>query len=156
MQQDPAGTLAKVAQIGFNSLESATYTGSQKFYGMEPAAFAALAKQNGFIIPSGHYRLGEEKTKDEIVKGTLLHEWNKAVDDAAAVGIKYMVCAYLSEAERGGADRYKYLADQFNKAGETCKKPVSSFVTTIMILNLWSNRDKCLIPYYFRILIKIW
>jgi sugar phosphate isomerase/epimerase len=40
----------------------------------------------------------------------------------ATVGIKYMVCAYLSDAERGGADRYKYLADQFNKAGETCKK----------------------------------
>ena len=122
MQQDPAGTLAKVAQIGYNSLEGATYTGTQKFYGMEPSAFTVLLKQNGFIMPSSHYRLGEEKTKNEIVKGTLLHEWDKAVDDAAAVGIKYMVCAYLSEAERGGADRYKYLADQFNKAGETCKK----------------------------------
>ena len=122
MQQDPAGTLAKVAQIGYNSVEGATYTGTQKFYGMEPSAFATLLKQNGFIMPSSHYRLGEEKMKNEIVKGTLLHEWDKAVDDAAAVGIKYMVCAYLSEAERGGVDRYKYLADQFNKAGERCKK----------------------------------
>ena len=36
MAKDPADTIAKVAKIGFNSVEGATYTGSQKFYGMEP------------------------------------------------------------------------------------------------------------------------
>jgi hypothetical protein len=30
--KDVSGTLAKVAQIGYNSVELATYTGSQKFY----------------------------------------------------------------------------------------------------------------------------
>jgi len=122
MQADPAGTLARVAQIGYNSVEGATYTGSQNFYGMAPAAFANLLKQNGLIIPSSHYRLGEEKANGENVKGTMLHDWDKAVDDAAAVGIKYMVCAYLSDAERGGLDHYKYVADQLNKAGERAKK----------------------------------
>ena len=29
MASDPVGTLAKVAQIGFNSVENATYTGTQ-------------------------------------------------------------------------------------------------------------------------------
>ena len=52
----------------------------------------------------------------------MLHEWDKAVDDAAAVGVKYMVCAYLSPAERGELDHYKYVADQLNIAGEKCKK----------------------------------
>jgi len=33
-----------------------------------------------------------------------------------------MVCAYLSEAERGDLDHYKYVADQLNIAGERCKK----------------------------------
>ena len=122
MQNDAAGTLAKVAKLGYNSVEGATYTGSEKFYNMEPAAFAALLKQNGLIMPSSHYRLGEEKTNNEEVKGTMLHDWDKAVDDAAAVGIKYMVCAYLSDAERGGLDHYKYVAEQLNKAGERCKK----------------------------------
>jgi len=55
MGKDPAGTLAKVAQIGYNSVEAATYTGSQKFYGMEAKAFADVLKQNGLIIPSSHY-----------------------------------------------------------------------------------------------------
>ena len=122
MASDPAGTLAKVAQIGYNSVEGATYTGTQQFYGMDAKAFADLLKQNHLIIPSAHYRLGQEKTKGEDTKGTLLHEWDKAVDDAATVGIKHMVCAYLSAEERGSIDHYKQLADEFNKAAATCKK----------------------------------
>ena len=122
MQTDAAGTLAKVAQIGYNSVEGATYTGSQKFYGMDAKTFADVLKQNNLIIPSAHYRLGEEKTNGGDTKGTILHEWDKAVDDAAAVGIKYMVCAYLSAAERGNIDHYKLLAERCNKAAETCKK----------------------------------
>lgn len=122
MQNDPKGTLAKVAQIGYNSVEGATYTGSQKFYGMDPVTFSKVLKQNGLIMPSSHYRLGEEKVNGEIQKGTMMSDWDKAVDDAAAVGIKYMVCAYLSEPERGGIDHYKKVANELNKAGEHCKK----------------------------------
>lgn len=122
MQNDPAGTLARIAKLGYNSVEGATYTGSESFYGMNAASFSKLIKQNGLIIPSSHYRLGEEKTNGGITKGTILHDWDKAVDDAAAVGIKYMVCAYLSEPERGNIDHYKVIAGQLNKAGERCKK----------------------------------
>ncbi len=122
MQKDPAEAIAQIAKIGFTSVEGATYTGTQKFYGMTPAEFAALLKGNGLIMPSAHYRLGEETNKGEIVKGTILHEWDKAVDDAAAVGLKYMVCAYLSDVERGDLDHYKKVADQLNVAGERCKK----------------------------------
>jgi sugar phosphate isomerase/epimerase len=122
MQQDPHGTLAKVAQIGYNSVEGATYTGSEKFYGMDAREFSQTLKQHGLIMPSGHYRLGEEKTNGQDTKGTLLHDWDKAVEDAAAVGIKYMVCAFLSEQERGDIDHYKKLAEQFNKSAEVCKK----------------------------------
>ncbi|PJJ60037.1 sugar phosphate isomerase/epimerase family protein [Hymenobacter chitinivorans] len=122
MQKDPAGTLAHIAKLGYTSVEGATYTGSQKFYGMEPAAFAKLLKQNGLIMPSSHYRLGEEPEKGQPVLGTMLHGWDKAVDDAAQAGVKYMVCAYLSEAERGNLDHYKYVAEQLNKAGERSKK----------------------------------
>lgn len=122
MQKDPASTIAKVAQIGYTSVEGATYTGSEKFYGMDSAAFASLLKQNGLIMPSSHYRLGEEQVNGASQKGTLLNDWSKAVDDAAAVGVKYMVCAFLSVPERGTLDHYKKVAEDFNKAGETCKK----------------------------------
>ena len=122
MAKDPAGTLAQLAKIGYNSVEGATYTGSQKFYGMSAKEFAALLKRNGMIMPSSHYRLGEEQMNGAAVPGTMLHDWDRAVDDAAAAGVKYMVCAYLSESERGTLDHYKYVADQLNKAGERCQK----------------------------------
>ena len=122
MGKDPKSTLEKVAQIGYTSVESAGYTGDRKFYKMSPSEFKKELKQNGLVIPSSHYRLGEDKEKGEIMHGTLLHDWDKAVDDAAEVGIKYMVCAWLSEAERKGLDHYKYIADQLNVAGEKCKK----------------------------------
>ena len=122
MAKDPLGTLARVSQIGFNSVEGATYTGSELFYGMTAKEFAKVLKGNGLSIPSSHYRLGEDKDKGADIKGTMLHDWHKAVDDAAAVGAKYMVCAYLSTTERGNLDHYKYVADQLNIAGERCKK----------------------------------
>jgi sugar phosphate isomerase/epimerase len=122
MANDPSGTLAKVAATGYNSLEGATYTGSEKFYGMSPGDFRKLLKHNGLVMLSSHYRLGEEKIKGESQKGAILNDWDKAVDDAAAVGLKYMVCAFLTEAERGDLDHYKKVADDLNKAGERCKK----------------------------------
>lgn len=122
MAANPAAALAKVAQVGFNSVEGATYTGDEKFYGMDAKAFKQVLKQNGLVMLSSHYRLGEEQTNGKDTMGTMLHDWDKAVDDAAEVGLKYMVCAYLSDPERGNLDHYKKLADDFNKAGERCKK----------------------------------
>ncbi|MBO0359546.1 sugar phosphate isomerase/epimerase [Hymenobacter sp. BT186] len=122
MQKDPMGTLARVAKMGYTTVEGATYTGSGLFYGMAPAAFAKELKKTGLTMPSSHYRLGEELYEGKVTEGTMLHGWDKAVDDAAQVGVKYMVCAYLSESERGSLDHYKYVADQLNKAGERCKK----------------------------------
>jgi sugar phosphate isomerase/epimerase len=117
MGKDAAGTLAKVAQIGYNSVEAGY--GDGKFYGLDGQAFGAILKQNNLIMPSCHYQLGEASAT---AKGTILNGWDKAVDDAAAVGIKYMVCAWLAPSERGSLDHFKKLAEDFNKAGETCKK----------------------------------
>jgi sugar phosphate isomerase/epimerase len=122
MQKDPAAALAHVAQIGYNSVEGATYTGTEKFYGMSAKDFKNLLKKNGLKMPSSHYRLGEEKENGKPVQGTMLYDWDRAVDDAADVELQYMVCAYLSPSERGNIDHYKYIAEQLNKAGERSKK----------------------------------
>jgi sugar phosphate isomerase/epimerase len=122
MGKDPKATLAKVAAIGYNSLEGATYTGTEKFYGMSPKEFKDVLKQNGQVMYSSHYMLGEAKFNGNSMKGTILDDWDKAVDDAAEVGLKYMVCAYLMDSERGDLDHYKKVADYLNTAGERCKK----------------------------------
>jgi sugar phosphate isomerase/epimerase len=89
---------------------------------MDAKTFKNVLKQNGLVMMSSHYRLGEEQTNGKDTMGTMLHDWDRAVDDAAEVGLKYMVCAYLSDVERGSLDHYKKLAEHFNKAGERCKK----------------------------------
>ncbi|MDP9079796.1 MAG: TIM barrel protein [Bacteroidota bacterium] len=119
MGADPVAALAKVAQIGYTSVEGATYTGSEKFYGMDAPKFAQVLKDNGLVMPSCHYRLGED---DASMKGTILNDWQKAVDDAAALGVKYMVCAWLSPSERGTLEHYKKIGGNLNTAGEICKK----------------------------------
>jgi sugar phosphate isomerase/epimerase len=119
MAKDPVATLAKVAQIGYNSVEGATYTGSEQFYGMGSTDFKKVLNDNGLVMYSCHYRLGEDM-KD--TKGTLLNDWGKAVDDAAALGLKYMVCAWLSPAERGTLDHYKQVGADLTAAGAICKK----------------------------------
>ena len=122
MDKDPRATLAHVAKIGFTSVEGATYTDSEKFYGMSPSEFKKVLKDNGLVMYSSHYRLGEDLEKGQIMKGTLLHDWQKAIDDASELGLKYMVCAWLSPTERGTLDHYKKVADNLNVAGEKCKK----------------------------------
>jgi sugar phosphate isomerase/epimerase len=127
MAADPTGTLAKVAQIGYNSLEGATYNnGVEKFYGMDPATFAGVLKSNGLVMRSCHYRLGEDAMgatlTDGVYNGTILHDWDKAVEDAHTLGLQYMICAWLSPKERGGLDHYKQMAGEFNIAAEKCKK----------------------------------
>ncbi len=59
---------------------------------------------------------------ERMMKGTMLHDWDKAIEDAKEVGLKYMICAWLSPEERGTLDHYKKVADDLNVAGEKCKK----------------------------------
>jgi len=122
MAKDPAATLAHVAQIGYNTVEGTYAPGDAMFYNLDAKAFAAVLKQNGLMMPSGHYRLGEDAPEGELkMKGTILHDWDRAVEDAHTLGLKYMVCAWLSPAERKDLDHYKMIAGEFNKAGEKCR-----------------------------------
>jgi sugar phosphate isomerase/epimerase len=122
MAKDPSATLARVAQIGFNTVEGTYAPGDEKFYNMDAKAFADALKLNGLVMPSGHYRLGEDAPDGEMkMKGTVLHDWDRAVEDAHTLGLKYMVCAWLSPAERKDLDHYKMIAGEFDKAGEKCR-----------------------------------
>ena len=127
MGTDPAATLAKVAHIGYNSLEGATYNdGKEKFYGMDAKTFLGILKNNGLVMRSCHYRYGEDPKgatlTNGVFNGTILHDWDRAIEDAHTLGLQYMVCAWLSEPERGTLDHYKKMAANFNIAGEKCKK----------------------------------
>ncbi len=110
LSKDVDGTLKKVADIGYKEVETFGYNNG-KFFGKTPKEFKTLLTDLGLSTPSGHYMPSNLKT-----------DWNKVVDDAAAIGQRFMVCAYLFPDDRKTLDQYKALLPLFNQSGETCHK----------------------------------
>lgn len=117
MAEDAAGTLEKVAAIGYEKVESAGYA-NRKYYGMSASEFKKLLSEHGLKMPSGHYLTGAH-VPDQ--KGTLTNGWEEAVEDAAEAGQEYMVLAYLFDHERETMDDYKKLIDLVNISAAVCK-----------------------------------
>lgn len=115
--RDVPGTLKKVAEIGFKELELFGHMNG-KVFNMPYADFNKLANDLGLSIVSGHYRTGRERPDN---KGTLINNWDVAVDEAHRAGQKYMIIAYLESFERKTLDDYKAVCDLMNKANEVCK-----------------------------------
>ena len=105
LSKDLMGTLKKVAATGYQEIELGD------FFGKSPAEFVDFMNELGLKAPSGHYgfkRLGAG--------------WEKAIEDAKAAGIKYMVNSSLEDKDRKSLDGFKKAAEVFNKAGEQTKK----------------------------------
>jgi sugar phosphate isomerase/epimerase len=108
--KDLAGTLNRVAEIGYREVETFGYNNGT-YFGKKPKEFRAMLDGLGLKTPSGHFMLGQ-----------LQKDWDKAIDHAKEMGQQYMVCAYLFPQERTKIDDYKRYVDVFNKAGEACQK----------------------------------
>lgn len=114
LPKDVQGTLAKVAQAGYNAVEVFGYE-KGKFFGKTPEEFSAILKKNGLQSPSGHYMMLDFLTKGD---KNVLKE-NIAI--AAKMGHKYIVVPYLFDNMRTSLDDYKRLAEKLNTAGEAAK-----------------------------------
>ncbi|CAG5069504.1 Inosose dehydratase [Dyadobacter sp. CECT 9623] len=118
LSKDLLGTLKKVSSIGYKEVELFGYNDG-KFFGKTPKEFKTILGDLGLDPVSGHYGAGVENKK---AIGSLSNNWQQAIDDAAEIGQKYAVCAYLTEGERKTIDQYKSYVDLFNKSGEVAKK----------------------------------
>ncbi|QHT68501.1 sugar phosphate isomerase/epimerase [Rhodocytophaga rosea] len=116
LPKDLEGTLKKVADIGYREVELFGYSDG-KYFGKSPKEFRDILKSLNLTAPSGHYTTGNVMKS----KGTLQDDWKRAVDDAAEVGQKYMICAFLFPQERTKLDDYKHHIELFNKSAEVCK-----------------------------------
>jgi sugar phosphate isomerase/epimerase len=110
LEKDVPGTLKKVGAIGYKEVEI------YDLYGMSPAQFGKLLKDNGLTAVSGHYLLNVEKT-----------QWEKKVAEARELGLKYMVHAILDPEERKSLDDYKRHVELFNKIAEQTHKAGMQF-----------------------------
>ncbi len=118
IKSDPKGVMKKVAEFGYQEVETFDYDNG-KLFGLTLKEFADYTKSLGISITSGHYKLGKTKTE---IKGTLLNEWERAVADAKEIGQKYMVLAFLEPDEHKSLDDYKMVCEAVNKGAEMCKK----------------------------------
>jgi sugar phosphate isomerase/epimerase len=105
LQRDFEGTLARVAAIGYREVEFAGYVGRTAAQVRDALARAGLA------APSAHVPLAA------LAKG-----WDQVLTDAHTVGHRYLVVAWIDEAQRPNLDGYRRIAEQFNRAGEAAAR----------------------------------
>lgn len=142
MQQDPKGTLQKIAAIGYKELEG-SFSPKGTYYGFKPKELATVINDLGMhwrsqLVFGAPVTLGwwnslyKPKTStdslhikqfvDSGVSNTLPNLQNdcqQVVDEAVAGGLDYIVCALIPTQTM---DELKSAADILNKSGEVCKK----------------------------------
>jgi hypothetical protein len=112
MKKDPAGTLKKLAAMGYRYVEHAGYA-DRKFYGYSIPDFKRLLKETGLKMESGHSFLGSgqwNKTTNDFTD-----EWKHTIEDAAAVGMKYMISPGVDESLCKNRKDFNHYMDMFNK-----------------------------------------
>lgn len=107
VKEDFLGSMKILADIGFNTIETAGYS-DRKFYGYEPAEFNRTVSEFGIEPISSHSYV----TRANI---------SETIEDTAKSGMKYLVQPYVPEAIRKSLDDYKRIADDLNSFGELCK-----------------------------------
>ncbi|MEO5684358.1 MAG: sugar phosphate isomerase/epimerase [Chitinophagaceae bacterium] len=124
MKKDPAGTLTKLAKMGYKHVEHANYI-DQKFYGYTQPEFKKLLNGLGLKMPSGHTRMNAEHW--DAVKKDFTDAWKKTVEDAAAMGQQYVISPWLDDSLRKNYDDLVRYMEVFNKSGELCQKSGMKF-----------------------------
>jgi sugar phosphate isomerase/epimerase len=114
IQKDVEGTIAKVAETGYTSVEVFGYADG-KFFGKTPEEFAAIIKKNNLVSPSGHYMMIDFLSKDN------QDQLKKTVADAAKMGHEFLVIPYLFDNMHTSLDDYKKLAAKINVAAVEAK-----------------------------------
>lgn len=106
MMADAMGTLKQLAALGIKEIESAR---SEKghYYGLKPKEMKQVCNDLGMNLRSGHVHLD--------------NKWQQTIAEAAEAGQQYVICSSMPSSGQTVAN-YKKVAEEFNKAGEDCKK----------------------------------
>ncbi|KYG82781.1 sugar phosphate isomerase/epimerase family protein [Roseivirga echinicomitans] len=118
IKKDMAGTLKTLRKAGYDYAEFFDFADG-KLLGMPVKEAKTIIDDSKIKLKSIHVGTG---TQTPNVSGTMVNDWQRAVDDAAELGAEYLVCAYLGGPERQTLDQYKQVSELFNKSAEICKK----------------------------------
>lgn len=112
MKVDAMGTLKRIADMGFVTLEAANYADG-KIYGMNPSEFKKAVVDLGMRMTSAHLG-GPNYTKEKA--GEALDWWKKALEDHHKVGVHFMVKPSMPTVKT--LDELKMWCDFYNQIGE--------------------------------------
>jgi len=124
MSLDPFGSLTKLAEMGYEYVEHASYT-DRKFYGYSAPEFKKMLDTLGLKMISGHTEMGRQHWDE--AKNDFTDSWKFTLEDAATLGQKYVVSPWINESIRKNYDDFITFLDLFNKCGELCKKQGMKF-----------------------------
>jgi len=112
-------TLQRIAQIGYREIESTREFNTVVLPLCKEFGLHAVSTHIETPLVTGNWGAWKDAFPQGQPQGLT---WQKAVDDAAAAGFKFVVIAYLMPEERGSLDTFRRYADQFNQAGEAVHK----------------------------------
>ncbi len=119
MMKDPAATLKKLADMGYQHVEHANYV-NRKFYGWTAKEFKKRLDDLGLQMPSGHTVMTSAHW--DATTNDFTDVWKLTVEDAATMGQKFVISPWMDDKVRHDTDLLKSTMDQFNKSGELCQK----------------------------------
>jgi sugar phosphate isomerase/epimerase len=105
MKTDFAGTIAKVAAVGYKEVEFAGY------FNHSPKDVRAILDKCGLTAPSCH-----------VGYDVVQNHWPETIEAARIVGHTFIVCPWIDEKERKSAEGWKKVIDTFDTAGAASKK----------------------------------
>lgn len=112
MQKDPAGSIERLSDMGYNVAELVQWGGDTKVFGLEPAEFKAICDRNGMEIVSTHTGIQEDPAKEEEV----IARWRRIFEIQKACGGRYVVIpSYGVDYTEKGVQQ---MCDYFNRIGK--------------------------------------
>ena len=108
MPKDPRGILKKVAAMGYKYIESFEHDKLGMFWGMSNVEFKRYLDELGLNLVSSHCNINKD--------------FDRKAEEAAAIGMKYLICPSIDNEKGMSVDDCKKAADLFNTKGEVCKK----------------------------------
>lgn len=126
MDNDVRGTLQQIAAIGYKEIESA-FSMKGGYYGMTASEFSKVLKDVGLSWKSHHvlgapFKMPDGKpfgTADGKPMRTLQDSYQELVDEIAAAGVPYLVCA---NTPIGSPEEVKASLETLKKSTEAAKK----------------------------------
>ncbi len=112
MTADPAGSLKKVAEMGYKYLELADYA-NRKFYGYDPLDFKKLANDLGMEVLSSHTQVEGA--------GVTMDNAKIMAEDHAKMGVKYCLQPWIVEEMRTSIASYQRMSANWNQIGGIMK-----------------------------------